>query len=159
MRKRRTTVPPISAQMWSACNRPLIKISPSRLFRSTSDLAKKYFYNLLACPLIFEKPKDTTAIFGQEATFFCDGVANLHPRFEWHKGNYKLQGGDKYKLTDKNRKLTIKNVNEDDLGKYKCTLSGVYGDTSAEASLASATGQYRLCSFYSSVLFMYVQVF
>ena len=105
---------------------------------------KKYICFPVACPFIFQKPKDIASVFGEQATFFCDGVGTLHVSFKWYKGAHQLDDGDKYKLTNNNKNLTIINVNENDIGKYKCTLTGMYGETSAEASLTSATGRYWL---------------
>jgi hypothetical protein len=100
------------------------------------------FCNTLACPFIFKKPKNTQATFGQSATFNCDGVTLAARHITWFKGNHILTVGKKYKILDNNRKLVINNVNEDDIGEYRCKISDLHGDTSATAFLISVNGEY-----------------
>ena len=113
------------------------------------------FHDLSACPFIFQPPRDTTATFGKSATFYCDGIAIDFQSIKWRKGNSIIVSSQKYSLANKNRKLVINNVNEDDIGEYKCTVRGVHGQTSATASLISVNGKYSciyLLPLYCSVV-------
>ncbi|XP_028406851.1 uncharacterized protein LOC114529293 [Dendronephthya gigantea] len=91
-----------------------------------------------ACPYIFKKPKSTSATFGEKATFYCDGVAESSVTIVWYRnGNRIISGGGKYTIENDGRKLTVDNVNEDDLGGYICIVSDENNHASAKAFLSS----------------------
>ena len=120
----------------------LIKsINDSRPVLEMLDSTRNKFCHLSACPYIFKKPSNTVANFGQSATFYCDGVAVSLLNFMWHKGDSIITQSKKYNLQNGKRKLVINDVSEEDIGEYKCVVTGVHGISSATARLSSVNGE------------------
>ena len=92
-------------------------------------------------------------MFGKQAKFHCDGVADSDYIISWYHGGKKIKKNAKYSFSDKQRTLVINNVNEEDVGKYKCTMKGTYGEQSVTAALTSASSEYPLCLFVCVLLF------
>jgi hypothetical protein len=84
--------------------------------------------------------------YGESATFNCDGVAVNLRQIKWSKGNSYITNNAKHNLENGNRKLTINNVNKDDIGVYKCEVAGVHGTSSVTALLrSSSNGMWLFC--------------
>ena len=74
----------------------------------------------------------------------------------WYRSGHRLISSNKYKIEDDGTKLTINDVNRDDLGSYICIVSDKNNHASTSASLSSLNGKlsyFILCLSLLSVCY------
>ena len=57
------------------------------------------------------------------------------PTITWQKDNRQLPSNEKYVISTHNKRLTVKNLNVRDSGKYKCTFTRAQSTSFPEATL------------------------
>ena len=96
-----------------------------------------FSFTLSVAPEIFKNPKDTTKKQGHEVIFSCSAMGNPQPIFHWTKDGIRMNVKDNPRFnvssTSVSHSLTIKDVGQSDVGKYRCVA-----ENSVDSSVSSA---------------------
>lgn len=96
-----------------------------------------FSFTLSVAPEISKNPKDTTKKQGHEVTFSCSAMGNPQPIFHWTKDGVRMNAVDNPRFnvssTSVSHSLTIKDVGQSDVGKYRCVA-----ENSVDSSVSSA---------------------
>lgn len=88
-------------------------------------------------PTIIKKLKDTKEVEGDEARFEIKVEGYPKPTVEWYLGPNPLFDGRKHKITESGQtySMTILNLDESDIGLYKCVATNDEGKAESRANL------------------------
>ena len=96
-----------------------------------------FSFTLSVAPEISKNPKDATKKQGQEVIFSCSALGNPQPTFHWTKDGIRMNVKDNPRFnvssTSVSHSLTIKDVGQSDVGKYRCVA-----ENSVDSSVSSA---------------------
>lgn len=96
-----------------------------------------FSFTLSVAPEISKNPKDTTKKQGHEVIFSCSAMGNPQPIFHWTKDGVRMNAEDNPRFnvssTSVSHSLTIKDVGQSDVGKYRCVA-----ENSVDSSVSSA---------------------
>lgn len=95
-----------------------------------------FIFSSLACPYIYLPPTNKQVKIGDQATFRCEGMAVPNYDITWHVKDVEIKNSSRFRVTDNNRELIIRDVRSHDAGDYTCVVRSEYGQRSATASLS-----------------------
>lgn len=98
-------------------------------------------------PVFLKRIGDTELYKAMTAKFTACASGIPEPNVEWFRNDQKLFPSDRIRMeTDRAGllRLTISNVDQDDLGKYTCKISNDHGSDICHANLSFASGKYTI---------------
>ncbi|XP_015751598.1 PREDICTED: roundabout homolog 3-like isoform X2 [Acropora digitifera] len=87
----------------------------------------------ISTPRVVLSPDEQTRDEGVNTALYCTVSGNPPPTVEWLFNEGKLQPGVKHSI--EKGKLTVKNLNYSDAGKYKCVAKNILGSSNGSATL------------------------
>ena len=121
------------------------------------SLMHVYFCLIAAKPKLTVRPKNLVRVeLGETVKLDCSGTGNPDPSIYWRKGGTQdvLIAGVKYlqgseddnhsRFVSTDGSLTIKNIRENDIGMYICSVINPAGSVEAVAKLELKSSQQRL---------------
>lgn len=88
--------------------------------------------------MFLKKIGDCDIYAGMAAKFTAMATGSPKPEVEWFKNGQKLYHGDRINIESEANgllRLSIKDVNVHDVGKYSCRVYNPYGEEECEAEL------------------------
>ena len=88
----------------------------------------------ISAPVAVVSPQYQTLNETLSADIYCSASGNPKPRISWKREDTQLTADAKYAITDDGR-LTVKNLNYSDAGRYTCTARNILGTANVEGNI------------------------
>ena len=108
-----------------------------------------FSFTLSVAPEISKNPKDATKKEGQEVIFSCSAMGNPQPTFHWTKDGVRMNVKDNPRFnvssTSVSHCLTIEDVGQSDVGKYRCVAENSVNNSVSSAATLTVACKVLVC--------------
>ena len=92
--------------------------------------------------MITEHPKSVTGTEWGEVTFSSNACGDPEPQILWMKDGSAVMSNENISLSDDQKKLTIKNLTEEDCGRYKVMAKNSVAVATSESATLTVQRKY-----------------